>query len=65
MASIPVEVSDEQLQRLRKRAEREGMSPEEYLRRLVERELAPRAERVSQATERVLERNHELYDRLS
>ena len=65
MASIPIELSEEQLELLRQRAAREDTSPEEYLHRLIQRELTPRAEQLRRATEHVLMTNHELYKRLS
>ena len=65
MASIPIEIDDHYVEQLHERARQEGVSPEEYLKHLVERELTPRAERLKRATQKVLEANHELYERLS
>jgi hypothetical protein len=65
MAMITVPLSDEQLAQLRIRAEQEGLTPEEYLRRRVEQLLGGPDEQFRQAATYVLRKNAELYRRLS
>jgi hypothetical protein len=62
---IPVELTPAQEQRLRTEAQRLGLSPEDLARLAVE-DLLDRPETdFEEAARHVLQKNHELYERLS
>ncbi|MGH7173189.1 MAG: DNA-binding protein [Gemmataceae bacterium] len=65
MTTISIPLSDERVAQLRKWAEQSGLSPEEFLRRRVERLLEPPDEQFRQAADYVLQKNAELYRRLA
>ena len=65
MTAIPISLDDEQLARLSALAERAGMPPGEYLHREVAALLDQPDEAFSEAADRVLKKNAELYRRLA
>jgi hypothetical protein len=65
MTTIGIPLSNEQLAKLRNRAEQAGLSPEEFLRRRVEQMLDGPDDQFSRAAEYVLSKNTELYRRLA
>jgi antitoxin FitA len=65
MTMITIPLSDERLAQLRIRAEQAGLAPEEFLRRRVEHLLDRPDEQFRQAAAYVLQKNAELYRRLS
>lgn len=65
MTTVTIPLSDERLARLRSWAEQAGLTPEEFLRRRVERLLEPPDEQFRQAAAYVLQKNAELYRRLA
>lgn len=65
MTTVTIPVSDDQFERLRALAEQAGISPEEFLKRRVEFLLDQPDEEFKAITERILEKNRELYRRLA
>jgi hypothetical protein len=65
MTAITIALSEERLTQLHLRAEREGLAPEEFLRRRVEQILDQPDEQFRQAAAYVLQKNAELYRRLA
>lgn len=65
MSSITITLSDEHMLRLRKAAERYGVSPEELARVSIEELIARPDEEFEQAARYVLKKNEELYRRLA
>jgi hypothetical protein len=65
MTMITIPLSDERLAQLRLWAEQAGLAPEEFLRRRVEQLLGRPDEQFRQAADYVLQKNAELYRRLS
>jgi hypothetical protein len=65
MTTIAIPLSDKRVAQLRLRAEQAGLPPEEFLRRRVEQLLDQPDEPFRQAAAYVLEKNAELYRRLS
>ena len=65
MTTITIPLSDERLAELRLRSEQAGLAPEEFLRRRVEQLLDRPDEQFRQAAAYVLQKNAELYRRLS
>jgi predicted transcriptional regulator len=65
MSSITINISDEQLLRLREIAARLGVSPEDLARVSIEELLAQPEEKFERAADYVLRKNAELYRRLS
>jgi len=65
MTNISIPLSDERLAQLRQLAQQTGMSPEEFLRRRVERLLDQPDAAFQQAAEHVLQKNADLYRRLA
>jgi hypothetical protein len=63
--NLAVELPPEQAKQLRDAADRLGISPGELARAAIADPLATRDEDFKRATERVLEKNAELYRRLS
>ena len=63
--TIPVELTPAQEERLRTTAERLGVQPEALARVAVEDLIERPAEDFERAAELVLQKNRELYDRLS
>lgn len=64
MSTFAVELPNEQAERLRREAERQGLSVEELLRQMAETYLT-RAESLEAAASYVLQKNAELYRRLA
>jgi len=62
---LSIELSTAQADRLRREAERLGLSPEDLARAVVADLLAAPAEDFKTAAERVIGRNQELYRRLA
>lgn len=66
MAQFEIELSPEQVEQLTQEAERKGTSPREHLQELVAQLLEPKhAVSFEEATQHVLAKNAELYERLS
>ncbi|MBW3542397.1 MAG: DNA-binding protein [Planctomycetes bacterium] len=65
MTMITIPLSEERLAQLRIRAEQAGLAPEEFLRCRVEHLLDRPDEQFRQAAAYVLQKNAELYRRLS
>ncbi len=65
MTRITIPLSEERLAQLRVLAEQAGLAPEEFLRRQVEQLLDQPDEQFRQAAAHVLQKNAELYRRLS
>ncbi|MGF1936544.1 MAG: ribbon-helix-helix protein, CopG family [Nostoc sp. ChiQUE02] len=65
MASITIEISDEQLQKLQALAQENGISLEELLRARIEDWLSQPTSKFAQAANYVLKKNAELYRRLA
>jgi hypothetical protein len=65
MTTIAIPLSDERAAQLRQWAAQAGLPPEEFLRRRVEQLLDRPDEQFRQASAYVLEKNAELYRRLS
>ena len=65
MTTVTIPVSDERFERLRSLAQQAGISPEEFLKRRVEFLLDQPDEEFKAITERILEKNSELYRRLA
>ena len=65
MTMITIPLSEERLAQLRLHAEQAGLPPEEFLRRRVEQLLDRPDEQFRQAAAFVLQKNAELYRRLS
>jgi antitoxin FitA len=65
MTMITIPLSDERLAQLRTLAQQTGLTPEEFLRRRVERLLDWPDEEFLRAAGYVLEKNEELYRRLA
>jgi hypothetical protein len=65
MTVILIPLSDERLAQLRTWAEQTGLSPEEFLRRRVEKLLEQPDEQFRQAAANVLQKNADLYRRLA
>jgi hypothetical protein len=65
MTMITIPLSEERLAQLRLQAEQAGLAPEEFLRRRVEQLLDRPDEQFRQAAAYVLQKNAELYRRLS
>ena len=64
MTTISIPLADERLKQLRLRADRSGVTPEEYLQRRVE-EFLEGPEEFHEAAAYVLKKNSELYRRLA
>ncbi len=65
MASITINISDQQFQRVQKVASGLGLSPEEWLRISMDDWLNHPKSEFSQASSYVLKKNAELYQRLA
>lgn len=65
MTTISIQLSDEQLSRLKDCADQEGVSPEEFLRQRVDGLLTRTDNAFDRAARRVLDKNAELYRRLA
>lgn len=65
MASITVDISDDQLQKLQQLARDSKVSPEDLLRVNIEEWLARPQDEFSQVADYVLNKNAELYRRLA
>ncbi|NJL62352.1 MAG: ribbon-helix-helix protein, CopG family [Methylacidiphilales bacterium] len=65
MASITINISDEQLKRLQQLAQESQVSPEDLLRASIEDWLACPKNEFTQAASYVLKKNAELYYRLA
>lgn len=65
MASITVNISDEQLRRLQELAQNSQISPEELLHTSIEDLLTCPKDDFTQASDYVLRKNAELYHRLA
>lgn len=65
MTTITIPLSDERLAQLRSWAEQTGLTPEEFLRRRVEKLLEQPDEQFRQAADYVMKKNAELYRRLA
>jgi hypothetical protein len=65
MVSITVPLTDDRFEQLRLWAQQTGLPPEEFLRRRVEQLLDQPDEQFVKAAEYVLQKNQELYRRLS
>jgi hypothetical protein len=65
MSSITIDISDEQLVRLKEIASRLGISPEDLARVSIVELLAQPEEKFERAADYVLRKNAELYRRLS
>ena len=65
MASITINISDEQLQKLQALAQENGISLEDLLRARIEDWLSQPTSEFAQATNYVLNKNTELYQRLA
>ena len=65
MTTVTIPVSDDQFERPRALAEQAGISPEEFLKRRVEFLLDQPDDEFKAITERILEKNRELYRRLA
>jgi hypothetical protein len=65
MTTVTIPVSDDRFERLRSLAQQAGISPEEFLKRRVEFLLDQPDEEFKAITERILEKNRELYRRLA
>ena len=65
MTTITIPLSDEQFGRLKDRAEREGVSPEDLVRQQVDDLLNRSDDAFGRAARRVLDKNAELYRRLA
>ena len=65
MTTIAIPLSEDRLAQLRTRAEKAGLTPEEFLRRRVELFLDQPDQLFQQAAAYVLEKNKELYRRLA
>lgn len=65
MTTIAIPLSDERVDQLHKQAKQAGLAPEEFLRRRVEQMLDTTDEEFRQSAAYVLNKNAELYRRLS
>lgn len=65
MTQLTIPLSEDHLLQLRIRAEKAGLSPEEFLRIRVEQLLAEPDDQFRKAADYVLKKNAELYRRLS
>jgi hypothetical protein len=65
MTTITIPLSDERLSQLQTWAKQTGLTPEEFLRRRVDRLLEPLDEQFHQAAAYVFQKNAELYRRLA
>lgn len=65
MASITINISDQQFQRVQQLAHQLGLSPEEWLRINIDDLLNHPKSEFSQASTYVLKKNAELYQRLA
>ncbi|WP_313930858.1 DNA-binding protein [Nostoc sp. FACHB-133] len=65
VASITIDISDEQLQKLKTLAQESGISLEDLLRARIEDWLSQPTSEFAQATNYVLKKNAELYRRLA
>ena len=65
MTTITIPLSEEHLAQLQALAEKAGLTPEEFLRRRVDQLLENPDEQFRQAADYVLQKNAELYRRLS
>jgi hypothetical protein len=65
MTTVTIPVSDDRFERLRSLAQQAGISPEEFLKRRVEFLLDQPDEEFKAITERILDKNRELYRRLA
>ena len=65
MNTITINLSDERAQQLREIGERFGVRPEDLVRISVEELLAKPDEAFQKATDYVLKKNKDLYDRLA
>ncbi|MBN3905242.1 MAG: DNA-binding protein [Nostoc sp. NMS1] len=65
MASITINISDEQLQKLQTLAQENGISLEDLLRARIEDWLSQATSEFAQAANYVLKKNAELYRRLA
>jgi hypothetical protein len=65
VTTINIPISDQRLAQLRTRAERAGLTPEEFLRQGIESFLESPDEEFRKAAEYVLKKNAELFRRLA
>ena len=65
MASITINISDEQLHKLQQLAQESQVSPEDLLRSGIDDWLATQSDEFKQAASYVLKKNAELYRRLA
>jgi antitoxin FitA len=65
MASITIDISDEQLQKMQQLARDNQVSPEDLLRVNIEDWLARPQDEFTQAADYVLQKNAEIYHRLA
>jgi antitoxin FitA len=65
MASIAVNISDEQLEKLQQLARERQISPEDLLRDTIEEWLARPKDEFTEAANYILKKNTELYRRLA
>lgn len=65
MSTLEIEISDEMAAKLNAAAERLGVTPANYLRRIAEEKLSETDEGFERAADYVLTKNAELYRRLA
>jgi predicted transcriptional regulator len=65
VASITINISDQQFQRVQQLAHKLGLSPEEWVRISIDDWLSHPKSEFSQASSYVLKKNTELYQRLA
>ena len=65
MSTLEIEITDEMAAKLNAAAERLGVTPADYLRRIAEEKLSERDEEFERIADYVLTKNVELYRRLA
>ena len=65
MTTLTIELADDEAQQWRQEAERLSMTVEQLVTQSVKDRLAGRKRSVTQATQRIIEENEELYRRLA
>lgn len=65
MTAITINISDDQLQKLKQLAQESGVSPEELLRASIEAWLSNPVDEFARAASYVSKKNSELYQRLA
>ena len=65
MPTLTIDISEEPMRRLKERADKAGIAPEDFLRESVEQWLAKPQDDFAQAAAYVLKKNAELYRRLA